>query len=139
MAKVIDIANKYIGRELEYGVLDCNLMVVEYIDSLEGTEYLHKMTVDSSYTSIRGGVRVARKHFNVSNIKDYLDLGSYEIKENKNLATIGDILVRESDHTCCLHLGRGILCINNDDIFTQLRTSELDLTDFTVYKYSGGK
>jgi hypothetical protein len=102
--ELTEYVNANINRDLEIGINDCNIIVLEVIDMLTSSNY---SSLKGQYKSYRKGLRLAQEQFGYTYISDLLDEIATPIEVQR--IHIGDIIVRNLDsYSCCLvSLGDG--------------------------------
>lgn len=58
-AQIAELLNQYIGKEHQFGINDCNILVADYLDKFKGTDYVSKLK--GQYSSIQDGLKVAKQ------------------------------------------------------------------------------
>lgn len=106
--RLLKILRKYLGQSLDYGELDCNLLVLEMYKP-EAYEKLR-----GRYTTVIGGARVANKEFGFISIKDFCAATYQEI--DKSFVLPLDIVVFEG-HDVAVWTQDGIFCVQEDKTF----------------------
>ena len=93
--RITDIARKYLGQKMEFGVNDCNLLFSE-IYAPEVHEALK-----GSYTDPEDGMRLCKHLFGFSSVKKYMTQEGWQVKQH-GFASFGDVFLHGSDLMLCM-------------------------------------
>ena len=122
------IIDDYNNRPHVRGDVDCNLLFLK-IHEPEKFEEFH-----NRYKTIIGGVRVSRKIFGVSSIKEYLDTcGDYEIVR-PNFQRPLDVIVFKDQHDLFVSLGNKWFGVDDSDTFSIVQKSRYNPENYTIYR-----
>jgi len=125
------IVQKYNNKERICGSVDCNLMILELYEPK-----MYTALVDQ-YSTIKEGIKKAKKLVGYRSIKEILEKsGNYE-KVPNGFSSVGDIGCTLDSNCTFLHLGNCVFLvqtINDKEIFTVLDTIKIDKNKTVFYR-----
>lgn len=122
-----EIIDEYNYQEHIRGTVDCNLLFMK-LHEPEMYEKFH-----GRYKTITGGIRVGRKLFGFSSIKEVLENGNYDIID-PNFQQPLDIIAFHNRHDIYVSLGNMWFGVDENNHFSIVSKVGYNSTDFTVYR-----
>lgn len=95
---IIKLMREMNNQTLEYGKLDCNLMVLKMFEPEKHDELVGR------YKTVVGGARVANKVFGYNRIDDYMEENPSYIRVAPNHVQFGDIIFSDHDRVSMVAL-----------------------------------
>ena len=108
--KVHQFAEKHLGKPFQWGVMDCNTFILEYMDLMLGTQLLKEAF--KKYNSKLSAAKFQREYPFM--LRDALyEYGANEI--NVKAVNVGDVLIKDLGIFQAAHLGLGNRVMSVDE------------------------
>lgn len=125
------IINKYNNKERICGEIDCNLMILELYEP----EYYNKLK--GNYSTIKQGIKLAKKTIGYRSIKEIMDKSGKYTEIPYNFCVAGDVGVVMNSNCTFLHLGKELFIIKdikNKEIFKIIDKNSITHDMYKFYR-----
>lgn len=95
---IVKLMREMNNQPLEYGKLDCNLMVLKMFEPDKYDDLVGR------YKTVVGGARVANKAFGYNRIDDYMEENPSYVAVNPSHVQFGDIIFSDHDRVAMVAL-----------------------------------
>lgn len=127
----MQVINDYNNKPLKYGTRDCHLMVLDAYGYSDLADQIR-----GSYTTIRGGHRVAKKlELPYVNLEQLLE-STWETVVGV-FKRFGDVGLNPENRVACVILSNGVFVADIDDTFKLMPLSVIDNDNYKFYRYIG--
>lgn len=127
MENITEVINDYLGKRLEFGHYDCNLLIAEiYLPS----EYKQMFGI---YDSLETAITQARLNYGVNSLKELVESSNKFKTIPVSLIQPGDFLINNKGHDTAICTGSYLFGVV-DKNFNLMNFENVDLSDFTAYR-----